>query len=222
MPRFAAGVVHFETEVYPGKRALFERLADGQSPDALFIACSDSRVETAMITQTEPGELFICRNAGNIVPPYSEQTGGMTASIEYAMEVLEVPHVVICGHTGCGAMAGAMQLDSVAHLPHVSRWLGYARAAVAVVEAAGAELDEAARMRRLIEENVLLQMQHLRTHPAVAARVATGRLSIHGWVYDIAGGHVFAYDEPHRAFVAVSEFYGDQVARHAAHFAGQR
>jgi carbonic anhydrase len=219
MPRFAAGVVHFEKAVYPAKRDLFERLAGGQSPDALFVACSDSRVETAMVTQTEPGELFICRNAGNIIPPYSEQTGGMTASIEYAMEVLQVPHAVICGHTQCGAMAGAMQLESVAHLPHVSRWLGYAKAAVAAADALGEGLGEEERMLLLTEQNVLLQMQHLRTHPAVAARLARRELVIHGWIYDIASGHVSAYHEPDCRFVPVEEHYGEQVQKHAAYFA---
>ncbi len=219
MPRFAAGVVHFEKSVYPEKRDLFERLAGGQAPDALFVACSDSRVETAMITQTEPGELFICRNAGNIIPPYSDQTGGMTASIEYAMEVLKVPHAVICGHTECGAMAGAMDLESVAHLPHVSKWLSFAKAAIAAVEATGEGLSEQERMQMLLEQNVLLQMQHLRTHPAVAARLAKGDLSIHGWVYDIGTGHVSAYEEARQAFVPVEEYYGEQVARHATYFA---
>ena len=222
MPKFAAGVVHFEKEVYPQKRDLFERLAAGQAPDALFIACSDSRVETAMITQTEPGELFICRNAGNIVPPYTDQTGGMTASIEYAMEVLRVPHVVICGHTQCGAMAGAMDLRSVSHLPHVSKWLGFAKAAVAAVDATDEGLPADERMQHLIEQNVLLQMQHLRTHPSVAARLAKKELSIHGWVYDIATGHVSAWEESKHAFEAVEEHYGEQVARHASHFAHGR
>lgn len=219
MPRFAAGVVHFEKAVYPHKRDLFERLAEGQSPDALFIACSDSRVETAMVTQTEPGELFICRNAGNIVPPYTHDTGGMTASIEFAMEVLKVPHAVICGHTQCGAMAGAMDLDSVAHLPHVSRWLGFSRAAVAAVQAIGEGLSDEERMHLLLEQNILLQMQHLRTHPAVAARLARKELEIHGWLYDIATGHVSAYDEKSERFVAVEEYYGEQVQRHASYFA---
>ncbi|NVD43984.1 carbonic anhydrase [Qipengyuania atrilutea] len=219
MPKFAAGVVHFQEHVYPEKRDLFERLAKGQEPEALFIACSDSRVETAMITQTEPGELFICRNAGNIVPPHTSQTGGMTASIEFAMAVLKVPHVVICGHTKCGAMAGAMNLESVESLPHVGKWLGFAKAAKDIVDALGNELDEDERMAMLLEQNVLLQMQHLRTHPTVAVRLAQGDLSIHGWVYDIETGGVSAYDENAGKFVPVSERYGDEVASHAGRFA---
>lgn len=134
MPRFAAGVVRFKNDVYPEKQDLFEELSKGQSPEALFIACSDSRVETAMITQTEPGELFICRNAGNIVPPHTEHTGGMTASIEYAVAVLKVPHIVVCGHTECGAMKGAMNPEGLDGLPHVKKWLAYSKAAVDVVD----------------------------------------------------------------------------------------
>ena len=128
MPHFAAGVVKFQNEVYPEKKELFEKLSQGQAPEALFITCSDSRIETAMITQTEPGELFICRNAGNIVPPHTNQTGGMTASIEFAVAALKVPHIVICGHTECGAMKGAMNTDSLTTLPHVKEWLGFTKA----------------------------------------------------------------------------------------------
>ena len=124
MPQFAAGVVRFQNTVYPEKQELFERLSEGQSPEALFITCSDSRIETAMITQTEPGELFICRNAGNIVPPHTNHTGGMTASIEFSVSVLNVPHIVVCGHTECGAMKGAMNPEGLDGLPHVREWLG--------------------------------------------------------------------------------------------------
>ena len=138
MSRFAMGVIKFQREVFPEKQELFERLSTGQSPEALFITCSDSRIETAMLTQTDPGELFICRNAGNIVPPHTNQTGGMTASIEFAIGALRVPNIVICGHTECGAMKGAMNRDGLTHLPHVREWLGYAQGAVDIVEALGA------------------------------------------------------------------------------------
>jgi len=212
MPRFAAGVVRFQSNVYPEKQDLFEELSKGQSPEALFIACSDSRVETAMITQTEPGELFICRNAGNIVPPHTEQTGGMTASIEYAVAVLKVPHIVVCGHTECGAMKGAMNPEGLESLPHVKKWLGYAKAAVDVVDGItpeGATPEE--RMKLLIEQNVLLQLQHLRTHPAVAAALAKGTTELHGWVYDIRTGEVEAWDEAQGRFITVDTRYADQI-----------
>ncbi|HSG91688.1 MAG TPA: carbonic anhydrase [Pseudomonadales bacterium] len=216
MPHFAAGVVRFQQEVFPDKKELFERLAEGQSPEALFITCSDSRIETAMITQTDPGELFIVRNAGNIVPPHTSNTGSTTASIEFAVAALKVPHIVICGHTECGAMKGALNLGGLDALPHVKEWLGYTKAAVDVVDAIGADLDDAARMRMLLEQNVILQLRHLETHPSVAARVAKGDLRLHGWVYDIKTGDVSAFDEDEKRFVPVSEHYAAEVARIAA------
>ena len=211
MPHFAAGVIRFQNEVYPQKKDLFEKLSKGQAPEALFITCSDSRIETAMITQTDPGELFICRNAGNIVPPHTTHTGGMTASIEFAVAALNVPHIVICGHTECGAMKGAMDIGSLEKLPHVKEWLDYSRAAVAVVDQLAPEGEEQ-RMQMLLEQNVILQLQHLKTHPSVAARLAKGDLKLHGWVYDIKTGDVKAYDEAQNRFETVDVFYAKEVA----------
>jgi len=216
MPKFAAGVVRFQNEVFPEKQALFERLSAGQSPEALFITCSDSRIETAMITQTEPGELFICRNAGNIVPPHTTHTGGITASIEFAVSVLKVPHIVVCGHTECGAMKGAMNPEGLEGLPHVREWLNYARAAKEIVDELGADLDDEARMKMLLEQNVILQIQHLKTHPSVAKRLAKGDLELHGWVYDIRTGEVEAWDEKAGRFAPVDVRYAEQMARQAA------
>jgi len=212
MPRFAAGVIQFQNEVYPQKKELFEKLSLGQSPEALFITCSDSRIETAMITQTDPGDLFICRNAGNIVPPHTNHTGAMTASIEFAVAALQVPHVVVCGHTGCGAMKGAMNPEGLDQLPHVREWLGYARAAVEIVNETGAGKSEQERMQMLLEQNVILQLQHLRTHPKVAARLAKGDLQLHGWIYDIKSGDVLAYDELNDQFIPVADRYATEMA----------
>ena len=213
MPRFAAGVVRFQNEVYPEKKDLFEKLSKGQEPEALFIACSDSRVETAMITQTEPGDLFIVRNAGNIVPPHTSHTGGITASIEFAVAALKVPHVVICGHTECGAMKGALNPSSLEGLPHVKEWLGYSTAAVEVVNALGEKLNDQERMHMLLEQNVILQLQHLKTHPKVAMRLAKGDLQLHGWVYDIKTGGVNAYDEKQEKFLPVDVRYAAEMAK---------
>jgi carbonic anhydrase len=215
MPKFAAGVVKFQSEVFPQKREFFEHLSLGQAPEALFITCSDSRIETAMITQTEPGELFICRNAGNIVPPHTSHTGGMTASIEFAVAALNVPHIVVCGHTECGAMKGAMAPEDLDALPHVREWLGYAKAAVDIVQELGKDLDDSQRMAMLLKQNVILQLQHLKTHPTVAMRLAKGDLKLHGWVYDIRTGDVSAYDEATDQFKPVSEQYAAEVAKHA-------
>lgn len=207
MPRFAEGVLRFQDEVFPEKKSLFERLSQGQQPEALFFTCSDSRIETAMITQTDPGELFVCRNAGNIVPPHSNQTGAMTASLEFAMAVLKVPHIVICGHSECGAMKGAMNPDSLTALPHVREWLSYSQAAVQIADELGAGMSEAERVRIVTEQNVVLQLQHLRTHPTVAVRLAKKEVTLHGWVYDIKTGEVSAYDAHSESFVPVTEHY---------------
>jgi len=214
MPKFAAGVLNFQNKVYPEKKSLFEELSTGQSPEALFITCADSRIETAMITQTEPGELFVCRNAGNIVPPHSNHTDGMDASIEYAASVLKVPHIVVCGHSGCGAMAGAMNPEGLGGLPYVKDWLSFSQAAVDIVNAIHSDKSDAEKMDALIEQNVLLQLAHLRTHPAVAIALAEGRTELHGWVYNIGSGGVTAYDEEQKKFVLVDERYAEAVARH--------
>lgn len=211
MPHFAAGVIRFQNDVYPKKKELFEKLSEGQEPEALFITCSDSRIETAMITQTDPGELFICRNAGNIVPPHTNHTGGMTASVEFAVAALHVPHIVICGHTECGAMKGAMNPESTDGLPHVKEWLGYSKAAVAIVDELQPEGDEE-RMQMLLEQNVILQLQHLKTHPSVAARIAKGDLKLHGWVYDIKTGDVIAYNDSTGKFEPVDTHYATEMA----------
>ncbi|MEL7728603.1 carbonic anhydrase [Citromicrobium bathyomarinum] len=212
MPRFARGVLKFQDEIFPSRKELFEKLSQGQSPEALFITCSDSRIETGMMTQTDPGELFICRNAGNIVPPHTNQTGGMTASIEFASAALRVPHIVVCGHTECGAMKGAMDLhkdrSSLDTLPHVREWLGFSRAAVDIVDARAAGMSDEERMRMLLEQNVVLQLQHLRTHPTVALRLAQREVQLHGWVYDIGTGKVDAYDPEQDRFIPIAERYG--------------
>ncbi len=200
MKKILAGVAHFQKDVYPKQRELFQRLARGQQPAALFITCADSRVDPSLITQMGPGELFICRNAGNIVPPHGGMTGGMTASIEYAVAALEVPHIIVCGHSHCGAMRGVMEPASTEGLPHITSWLNYSQAALHVVDATHKDLDDEARMRALIEQNVLAQIRHLETHPHVAARLASGRIQLHAWVYDIETGEVMAYDEEAHRF----------------------
>lgn len=215
MPDIVAGVVKFQKEVFPEKKDLFKTLSQGQNPETLFITCSDSRINPNMLTQTEPGELFICRNAGNIVPPHTNHTGGMTASIEYAVAVLKVKHIVVCGHSACGAMTAAMNYPAgLEELPHVKDWLGYSKAAAQIVRArtADSNLDEAAKVDLLIKENVLLQLQHLRTHPYVATAFAMGQINLHGWVYDIRTGAVDAYDEAKKGFIPVEEHYAKEVA----------
>lgn len=217
MPKFAAGVVRFQRDIYPQKAELFTKLSTGQSPEALFITCSDSRVELSMLTQSEPGDLFVVRNAGNIVPPHSNSTGATTAAIEFAVTGLGVQHIVICGHTDCGAMKGAVAPEKLDAMPHVRAWLGYSRAAVEIVNAIGGDLNDHDRMLMLLEQNVVLQLNHLKTHPAVAVAMAKGALTLHGWVYDIADGEIYALDEATSEFAPVSKRYATQVAKYLDH-----
>jgi len=219
MANFIAGVKNFQQNAFPKHQELFEELSTGQSPETLFITCADSRIETALITQTGPGDLFVCRNAGNIVPPHTNDTDGMTASIEYAVAVLKVPHIVVCGHSGCGAMAGAMDMGGLDSIPNVKQWLMYSKAAVSVVDQLGADKTDAEKMDMLIQQNVLLQLQHLRTHPSVAAAIATDSVQLHGWVYDIKSGGVIAYDETRNEFIKLDERYA-AIAAEATSDAG--
>lgn len=215
MEKLLAGIAKFQQGPCEARKALFAELANGQSPEVLFITCADSRIDPGLVTQTEPGDLFICRNAGNIVPPLSKSTSGETASIEYAVAVLGVKYVIVCGHSDCGAMKGALNPDALTDLPDVHDWIDHSRAAVEAVKArkghAGIE-----DLNDVIEENVLMQIRHLKTHPAVAARIAAGDISLHGWVYDIESGDVRAYDEGQNAFIPVNERYESLIAASSA------
>ncbi len=211
MEKMIAGVAKFQNSSFEERKKLFSELANGQSPEVLFITCSDSRIDPNMVTQTEPGELFIIRNAGNIVPPHSRQAGGVTASIEFAVAALGVKHIVVCGHTDCGAMKGALNPGALTDLPHVQNWLDNSRAAVDVVKAKYGQATHE-ELDKVTEENILLQIQHLRTHPAVAAKVSTGEVDMHGWVYDIKHGTVTAYDETRNDFVPIEERYASLMS----------
>ncbi|MQA40755.1 carbonic anhydrase [Rugamonas aquatica] len=197
------GVEEFTRDIFPNNRDLFKSLAQGQAPHTLFITCADSRVVPEMITQTQPGELFVCRNIGNIVPSYGQMLGGVSAVIEYAVAMLSVRQIVICGHSDCGAMKGLMTNTTNAQdMPAVTAWLRNAEAARSVILTR--KLDGAATATALVQENIRLQLMHLRTHPAVAARLAEGRLNVQGWVYDIEHGTVTVYDDASGSFQSIS------------------
>jgi carbonic anhydrase len=193
--KFLSGISRFRKYVYPKHQDLFEKLATGQRPEALFITCADARVDPSLLTQTQPGDLFICRVIGNIVPPYPDAIGGVSATIEYAAGVLQVPEIIVCGHTDCGVMRGALNPEALEAYPNVTAWLRYAQ-----VE--DRELEPSTEfLLALTERNVVAQLRNLRTHPAVAARLDAGNLVLHGWVYHIGAGTVTAYDESSRKFL---------------------
>jgi carbonic anhydrase len=202
MQKLVDGLHKFKAEVFNSNQELFQPLIDGQRPEVLFVTCSDSRVAPNLITQTHPGELFILRNAGNIVPPYGAGLGGEAATVELAVLALGVRHIIVCGHTNCGAMSALVEPGLLADAPAMRAWLAHAEATRRLVEENYPHATGAARLTVAVEENVLTQIEHLRTHPAVRSRVARGELSLHGWVYKLETGEVFQYDAAQAQFVA--------------------
>ncbi len=196
-----AGVRRFQSEIYPTNRERYERAArTPQEPHTLFITCSDSRIDPELLTQSGPGDIFVTRNIGNLVPAYGEMLGGVSAVIEYAVLALNVSQIVICGHTDCGAMKGLLHREKLTAMPTVDRWLNNATTALSIVRARNTPVGEGAELDHLIAENVLLQLNHLRTHPSVAGRMAQGKLNVYGWVYDIGKGQVKIYDPESNSF----------------------
>lgn len=195
MQRLEAGIHQFQANYFENHRHLFEHLATkGQNPEALFVTCSDSRVVPNLITSSGPGELFIVRNIGNIIPPPENTPGGVSAAVEYAVEVLNVSNVIVCGHTDCGAMQAILHPERVKHLPYVRRWLAGAKDLPTLIEERYGHLDPDARLTAAVEENVLVQLENLRTFDFVARRLESGALKMNGWVFKIATGEVFDFD----------------------------
>jgi carbonic anhydrase len=197
------GLKRFKKKVYPKHRELFHKLALQQRPGALFITCADSRIDPCLLTQTKPGELFLCRVIGNIVPRYPESIGGVSATIEYAVGVLGVPDVIVCGHTDCGVMKGVLNPEALKPLANVSAWLQHAQPAREAVAESRNGLSETEFLLALTERNVIEQLKNLQTHPAVAARLEQGNLKLHGWVYDIAKGTVTTYSPRRQKFIRI-------------------
>ncbi len=203
MEKLVKGFLKFRTEVFEKKKALFTRLSGNQSPRALFITCSDSRVDPTLLTQTDPGELFILRNAGNMVPPYGSMQGGSTATIEYAMAVLKVPHIIVCGHTDCGVMKALLNPEEVHDLPAVREWVGQAETTRRLMREHYTDLTGTDRLVKTTQENVRSQLDHLRTHPSVALLLRQKKVDLHGWVYSISTGDVWVYDFDSEQFTSL-------------------
>jgi len=189
-----SGVRHFRQNVFHTQQELFQELSQAQAPETLFVTCSDSRINPNLITHTNPGDLFVIRNAGNLIPAYGVTTGGEEATIEFALQALGVKHIVICGHSCCGAMKGLLMPEALTDMPSVAHWLRHAEATRRLVKAKYPDVTGDDLLRIITEENVLTQIENLQTHPAVAVAMAKDELSIHAWVYDIASGDVTAYD----------------------------
>jgi carbonic anhydrase len=206
MQKLIQGIHRFQQETFRPLQGLFEQLSKGQNPETLFITCSDSRIDPNLLTRSKPGDLFILRNAGNIVPPHGAASGGESATIEFAVAALGVKDIILCGHSHCGAMKGLLQPELLASLPDVSAWLSHAETTRRIVTSNYAHLDGTALLTATVEENVLVQLENLRTLPSVAARLLQGDLHLHGWVYKIETGEVFAYDLASGQFVPVAQY----------------
>jgi carbonic anhydrase len=206
MQKLVDGIHRFQQDVFSWQEGFYQRLVDGQHPLALFITCSDSRIDPNMLTQTKPGELFIMRNAGNIVPPYSSASSGESATIEYAVGVLGVEDIVVCGHSHCGAMSALLAPEQTENFPAVRNWLGHADATARIIKENYAGIDDPLKkLTAAIEENVLVQLENLRTHPTVLAALGRRQLRLHGWVYKFETGQVFAYDPHAGQFESVAQ-----------------
>ncbi len=201
MQKLIAGLHHFHSQVFLSMKDLFEDLADGQHPEALLITCSDSRIDPNLITQARPGDVFCLRNAGNMVPAYGAANGGEGGTIEYALVALGIKHIVICGHSHCGAMKGVLHPETLGSMPAVASWLSHAEATRRVVEENYAHLQEEELLNVTVQENVLVQLENLRTHPSVASRLARGAVTLHGWTYKFETGEVFSYDPESEQFL---------------------
>jgi carbonic anhydrase len=204
LERLIEGHKKFLADIFPARRSQFHLLADSQAPEFLFIACSDSRIVPDLILGTGPGDLFISRNAGNVVPVSGQDVDGVTATIEYAVEVLKVKHAILCGHSDCGAMKAAIDRNGLERLPKANRWLRHVEGAFSHRQPINPADGPHAELASLIRGNVIAQTLNLRAQPSVAKAVVEGRLTVHGWYYDILTGTIERYDEKTRRFVLLA------------------
>lgn len=199
-------VFSFEKTVFPDSRELFGKLStEGQSPKALMISCADSRIVPEQIMQAQPGELFVCRNAGNMVPSYATMNGGVSSTVEYAVVALGVRDIIVCGHSDCGAMKALAAPEAPEGMPNVVAWLRHGAAAEHVISSCAPHLHGDERVRAISLQNIMAQIDHLRTHPSVAAAIARGEMALHGWFVDITAGVVLGLDGDTGQFMPMRE-----------------
>jgi carbonic anhydrase len=217
MHKLIMGIVDFRERHLPELAERFRNLALGQSPDTLFIACADSRVVPNLLLSTDPGELFTMRNVGNLVPPATADgvsTGDLSeaSAIEYAVSVLKVPNIIVCGHSGCGAMKATLNAELVAGAPNLSRWLYHADAATFRLAQEGPLDPSLPPYDQLSQLNVLTQLDHLRTYPVVREQVEKGRLELSGWWFDISSGDMHAWQEQEQRFARIDRAFAEARA----------
>jgi carbonic anhydrase len=207
MKKLVKGIIEFRKNVQPGYREKFARLALGQSPDALFIACSDSRVVPNLFASTDPGDLFVVRNVGNMIPRcaegnHSSADESEAAAIEFAVLNLGISDIVVCGHSDCGAMHAILEGREKVAAPNLRAWLRHGEASLRKLPGGPADLSPVNRLSQL---NVLQQMEHLRSYPVVSDRVKSGKLKLHGWWFELKTANVYAFDPVLGKFLLIGE-----------------
>lgn len=206
MQKLIRGIHHFTNEIFASKKELFELLALGQYPEVLFITCSDARVDPQLITQADPGDLFMLRNMGNLVPAFWADEKVAGAAIEYALKVLGVKQIVVCGHSHCGAIKGIVDPELLQDLPTVAEWLTHAEQTRRILTQNYSHFDTAQLLNIATQENVLVQLENLRSYPTVAAAINKGDLVVQGWVYKIETGEIYIYHPENSQFLPHAEF----------------
>ncbi len=201
------GLNAFHSDYFATNRELFERLSNGQTPEVLFITCSDSRIDPCLITQSQPGELFVMRNVGNIIPSYGAASSAEAAGVEYAVAAVGVRDIIVCGHSHCGAMKGLLQIGSLTEkMPLVYDWLKrHGEATRRLVLDNYANVEPERLLKIAIEQNVLTQIENLETYPVIRSKLHSGQVSLHAWMYEIETGKVFAYDAGLRQFTLLKQ-----------------
>lgn len=203
MKKLISGLRDFRNSYVSTHLELFDQLSEGQNPSVLFITCSDSRLAPSLMTNTDLGDLFVIRNAGNIIPPFGAANGGEGAAIEYAIHALGIEQIVVCGHSHCGAMKGLLQIGKLEEqMPLVYDWLRHADATRRLVADNYADYEGEELLEITIAENVLTQIENLKTYPVVRSKIYQGKLQIYGWVYYIETGEVLAYDPETRTYMS--------------------
>lgn len=207
MKKLIHGIVDFRKSLTDENRELFAKLALGQKPDALFVACSDSRVAPNVFVSTNPGDLFVLRNMGNFVPAFTEsfQDTSASAAIEFALSSLNVLDIIVCGHSECGAIQAIIEGVDSKSFPHLENWLRHGQEAYHKVKN-GFTINTTLSLKNQISQvNVLQQMEHIRSYPLVKEKLKKGKLRIHGWWFDIAQADVYCYEESFNQFVLIDE-----------------
>ena len=218
MKKLLHGIVKFRRDVLPGYRETFAHLALGQSPDALFIGCSDSRVAVNVFASTDPGDLFVVRNVGNLIPPYEENTQtaadeSEAAALEFALNTLRVSNIIVCGHSECGAMQALVNGREKVKTTRLREWLRHGEIAVKALDSNTNFMGHLARHNKLSRINVLEQIKHLKTYPVVQELLNTRKLTLHAWWFELSRADIYAYEESVGQFVLIDETEAEQILK---------